>query len=165
MAAAAFETAVLSRKFGPVHEQGASRDTITATAIIAMSTTMLDDVADSVGLFYLPANAVIVGATISAGILDAGLPEEEPEPIAAALAIDIGDADVEDRIFAASAVGKTGTLSAAIAATAHLHKYTTKTQLRAYVETAATGPVAGTLKVSVEYFVDPEFSTTALVAS
>jgi hypothetical protein len=161
MAAAAYETAVLSRSFGPVHEQGASRDTITATAIVAMTTVMLDDVGDNVGLFYVPANAVIVGATISAsGAMDEGF-EEDP----AALAIDVGDAAVDDRIFAASTVGIAGTLSTAIAPTAHLYKYATKTQLRATINVAALGPVAGTLKVSVEYFVDPEFSTTALTAS
>lgn len=160
---AAYETQVLSRRFGPVHAHGASRDTITATAIIAMTTDMIDNADDDVGLFYVPANAVIVGATISATLMDEG--DDDPEVVAAALAIDVGDAADEDRIFAASAVGQAGTCSTALAAAGHLYKYASKTQLRAYINVAAVGPVAGTLKVSVEYFVEPEFSTTALVAA
>lgn len=161
---AAFETVASSREFGPVREPGANRDTCIASVAVAMTTAMIDNADDDVGLFYLPAGAVIVGATISASAMDEGAVVEE-EPVAAALSIDVGDAAVEDRLFAASTVGQAGTISTAMAATAHLYKYTAKTQLRAYIKVAATGPVAGTLKVSVEYFVDPEYSTAALVAA
>jgi hypothetical protein len=151
----AFETQ-LSGKRGIVLGNGWGREIICATAIVAMTTAMLDNANDDVGLFNVPAGAVVVGAMLSATDMDTGGPT---------LAIDVGDAADEDRIFAASTVGQAGTLSQAIARTAHLYKYTVETQIRAYIQTAATTPAAGTLTFSLFYFIDPEFSTTALVAA
>lgn len=146
----------LSRTYGLVVGPGASRQTVTATAIVAMTTAMIDNANDDVGLFYVPKGAVIVGATISATDMDSST----------GLAIDVGDAGDEDRLIAASTVGQAGTLSSALAPAGHLYKYTAETQIRAYIQTAASGtPAAGTLKVSVTYFVDEDFSTTALVAA
>lgn len=154
---ATYETSLSRLSTGTVVGQGWSRNIVTATAIVAMTTAMLDNVNDDVGLFYVPAGAVIVGATISATDMDSnGSPT---------LAFDIGDSADEDRIFAASQVGRAATLSSAIATTAHLYKYTAQTQIRAYIQAVAATGVAGTLTVSVQYFVDPDFSTTALVAA
>lgn len=152
---ATFETSLSSGR-GEVVGPGWGRETVTATAIVAMTPDMMDAADDDVGLFDLPAGSVVVGASISASVLDVG---------AVALLIDVGDADDENRIFAGSDVGQAGTYSNDMAATAHLHKYTAKTQIRAYILTAAGTGDAGTLKVAVEYFVDPEFTTTALVAT
>jgi hypothetical protein len=152
---AVYETSK-SKTSGISVSSGWNRQVITDVAIVAMTTAMLDSNTDDVGLLYVPAGAVIVGATLSATDMDTGSP---------ALAIDVGDASDEDRIFAASAVGQAGTLSSAIATTGFLYKYTTSTQLRAYIQTAAATAAAGTLYFSVSYFVDPEFSTTALVAA
>lgn len=146
----------LSRTSGLVVGPGPSRQTVTATAIVAMTTAMIDNANDDVGLFYVPKGAVIVGATISATDMDSST----------GLAIDVGDSGDEDRLIAAATVGQAGTLSSALAPAGHLYKYTAETQIRAYIQTAASGtPAAGTLKVSVEYFVDEDFSTTALVAA
>ncbi len=151
----AYETAksgVAGYSYGP----GAARQLITMEAIVAMTTAMIDNANDDVGLFYLPAGAVVVSAGISATDMDTdGSP---------GLAIDVGDSGDEDRIFAASQVGRAATFSNAMNAAGHLHKYTTRTQLRAYIQTAAVAAAAGTLKVSVTYFVDPNFITDALVA-
>lgn len=152
----AFETS-LSGLRGEVVGPGWGREVITQTAIVAMTTAMIDNANDDVGLFYLPAGAVVVGATIAATDMDTnGTPT---------LAIDVGDSADEDRIFAASTVGQAGTLSTAMARTGFLAKYTAKTQLRAYIQTAAATGAAGTLYVAVSYFVDPDFNTTALVAA
>lgn len=145
-----------SRPYGPSVGPGWHRQTITDVAIVAMTTAMLNNADDDVGLLWLPAGAVIVGATLSGTDMDTGSP---------ALVIDVGDADVEDRLIAASTVGQAGTLSSALAPTGHLHKYTVRTQIRAFIKTAAATAAAGTLKFSVSYFVDPEFETTPLVAS
>jgi len=151
-----FETQ-LSGKRGTILGNGWGREIICATAIVAMTTAMLDNVNDDVGLFYVPAGAVIVGAMVSATDMDTnGSPT---------LAFDIGDSADEDRIFAASAVGQAATLSQAIARTAHLYKYTAETQIRAYIQAVSATPAAGTLTFSLFYFVDPEFNTTALVAA
>src|SRR4030067_650487 len=137
----------LSSTSGKVVGPGWTREVVTATAIIAMTTAMIDNVDDDVGLFYLPAGAVIVGAAISATDMDThGTPT---------LAIDVGDSGDEDRIFAASTVGQAGTYSNAMARTAHLYKYTAKTQIRAYIQAVSATGAAGTLTVSVSYFVDP----------
>lgn len=151
---AVYET-TLSRVHGYTPGPGVARQLITQTAIVAMTTAMLDNANDDVGLFRVPKGAVIVSGTISATDMDSGT----------ALLIDVGDSADEDRLFAASNVGQTGVLSTALARTGHLYKYTAETQIRAYIQTAAGTPVAGTLSVSLSYFVDEEFSTTALVAA
>ncbi len=133
------------------------RGLVSATAIVAMTTAMIDNANDEVLLFFLPKGAVVVSAVIAGTDMDTnGTP---------ALAIDVGDDSDEDRIFAASTVGQAGTLSTAMARTAMLYKYTADTAIKAYIQTAAATGAAGTLYVTVNYFVDPEFSTTALTAT
>lgn len=153
---ATYETSK-SATYGTSVGPGVHRQLVTDTAIVAITTAMIDNANDDVGLLYVPAGAVIVSATLSGTDMDTG---------SAALLWDVGDASDEDRIFAASTVGQTGsTASSAIAYAGHLYKYSTRTQLRAYVNTAAATGAAGTLKFSVSYFVDPEYSTTALTAA
>lgn len=133
------------------------RGVVSAVAIVAMTTAMIDNTNDEVGLFVLPKGAVIVSATIAATDMDTnGMPT---------LAFDVGDDSDEDRIFAASTVGQAGTLSTAMARTGYLYKYTADTLIKAYIQAVSATGAAGTLYVHVNYFVDPEFSTTALTAS
>lgn len=153
---ATYETSK-SRVSGISAGAGWHRQTVTDTVIVAITTAMIDNANDDVGLLYVPAGAVIVGATLSGTDMDTGT---------AALLWDIGDASDEDRIIAASTVGQAGsTASSALTYAGHLYKYAARTQIRAYVNTAAATAAAGTLKFSITYFVDPEFSTTALVAA
>lgn len=153
---ATYETSK-SQRYGHTYTQGHARQLVTDSVVVAITTAMLDNANDDVGLLWVPKGAVIVGATLSGTDMDTG---------SAALLWDVGDADDEDRIFAASTVGQTGsTSSSAIAYTAHLHKYEARTQIRAYVKTAAATPADGTLKFSISYFVDPEYSATALTAT
>lgn len=153
---AAYETS-LSRSTGVVFGPGVARQPITQTAIVAITTAMIDNANDDVGLFTLPAGAVVIGASISGTDMDTdGSP---------ALAFDVGDSADEDRLIAAAAVGQAATYTNALAPAGHLYKYTAPTQIRAYVKTAAVAGAAGTLSVSVTYFVDPNFNTTALTAA
>lgn len=129
---------------------GWHRQPVTDFVQLSLSTAMIDNANDDIGLFYVPAGAVILGCTVSGTDMDSnGTP---------ALAIDIGDSGDEDRLIAAATVGQAGTLSAALARTGHLYKYSTRTQIRAYIQTAAATAVAGTLNVSITYCVDPEFA-------
>jgi hypothetical protein len=153
---ATYETSK-SATYGVSYGAGVARQSVTDSVVVAITTAMIDNANDDVGLLWVPAGAVITGATLSGTDMDTG---------SAALLWDIGDADDENRIFAASTVGQTGsTATSAITYAAHLHKYTTRTQIRAYCNTAAATAAAGTLKFSITYFVDPEYSTTALVAA
>lgn len=153
---AAYETtksAATGTSIGP----GWARQVIEDSVIIACTTAMIDNTNDSVGLMYLPAGAVILGATLSSTDMDTnGTPT---------IAWNVGDSGSNSRIFSASTVSQAGTLSTAIAQGAHLYKYTSRTQLRAYISTAAATGAAGTLYFSVRYYVDPDYSTTALVAT
>jgi hypothetical protein len=136
---------------------GWGRELVHDVVSVAMTTAMIDNADDDVGLLYLPAGAVVVGAALKCTDMDTnGTPT---------LAIDVGDAADENRIFAASQAGRTGTLDVAIASTGYLWKTTAPTQLRAYIQTAAATGAAGTLTFGVTYFVDPEFTSPALVAS
>lgn len=146
-----------SRSFGTRVGPGVFRQECVAEAIVAMTTAMLDNADDEVGLFFLPKGAVVTGITVSATDMDTN--------VAPALVIDVGDAADEDRLAAALTVGQAGTLSQALATTGMLYKYTADTLIKAYIKTAAATAAAGTLSVVVWYFVDPEYSTTALTAS
>lgn len=146
-----------SRTFGTRVGPGVHRQECIAEAIVEMTTAMIDNANDEVGLFRLPKGAVVTGVVAAATDMDTG-----GSP---ALAFDIGDDSDEDRLMAASTIGQAGTLSNSLARTGFLYKYTSDTLIKAYVQTAAATGAAGTLYVAVRYFVDPEYSTTALTAS
>ncbi len=152
---AVYETYLSRQNTATVVSQGWSRNEVVAVASVAMTTAMIDNANDDVGLFYVPAGAVITGIMVGTTDMDSGT----------ALLIDIGDAADEDRLLAASSIGQTGASSNSLARTGVLYKYTAQTQIRAYINTAAGTPVAGTLNVILRYFVDPDFNTTALVAA
>lgn len=146
-----------SRTFGTRVNGVGHRGLCVAQAIVALTTAMIDNANDEVGLFYLPKGAVVTGITAMSTDIDTnGSP---------AVVIDIGDDSDEDRLLAASTIGQAATLSSAIATTGFMYKYTADTLIKAYIKTAAATGAAGTLTVVVTYFVDPEFSTTALTAT
>lgn len=129
---------------------GLVRQPVEEFVSLNLSTAMIDNANDDIGLFYVPAGAVILGCTVSGTDMDSnGTP---------ALAIDIGDSGDEDRLIAGATVGQAATLSSALAVTGHLYKYTARTQIRAYIKTAAATAVAGTLNVSIRYVVDSSFA-------
>lgn len=150
----AFET-ILSGRRGEVIGTGWGREEIVVTAIVALPSAAVSNADDDTGLFYVPAGFVVTGITASADDLDSATTN--------ALRVDIGDADDENRLMAAADLS--AAISSTLARAGHLYKYTAKTQIRAYVETAATTAAAGTLKVSLRGFVDPDFNTTALTAA
>ena len=153
---AIYETALSGRR-GAVIGPGWARQKIVITAAVAMTTAMLNNADDDVGLFNVPAGFVVTGITAAATDLDTGS--------AAALRIDIGDAGDEDRLIAAGAFASTGALTTALAVSGFLYKYSAQTQIRAYVQAAATTAAAGTLYVALEGFVDPNFNRTGIVAT
>ena len=75
------------------------------------------------------------------------------------------DDPVKELILANATTGQAAGLNVTLAAAAHLYKCTARTQVRMYISTAGGTPAAGTLKFHIQYFVDPEFSTTALTAA
>jgi len=125
------------------------------TAIVALTTAMIDNANDDVGLLWLPKGAVILGMTFSITDVDEGT----------AFVIDIGISGTEELLVANATTGQAAGINTTMAAAGHLYKCTARTQLRAYISTAAGTPAAGTLKFHITYFVDEEFSTTALVAA
>lgn len=133
---------------------GISREEITITAIIAVTTAMIDNADDEVGAFYVPKGFVVTGVGMGSTAL-----------AASALVLDVGDDGDEDRLIAASTTGVAGGYTAALAYAGFLYKYTADTLVKIYVKTAATTPAAGTIKLSLTGFVDENFSTTALVAA
>lgn len=151
---AAYETsksAAYSTSYGP----GVARGVVVDTAIVALTTAMIDNANDDVGLLWLPKGAVILHMGCSVSDVDEGT----------AFVLDIGIAGTEELLLANATTGQSAGLTYAMAAAGHLYKTSARVQLRAFVSTAAGTPAAGTLKFHVIYFVDPEFSTTALVAA
>ena len=146
-----------SRNYATRHGIGYPRAEMTFAAVVAVTTAMIDNVDDEVGLFYVPAGFVVTSATISATDMDTG-----GSPT---LAFDVGDDADENRIFAASTVGQAATISSAIATTGHLYQYASETLIKAYVQAVAATGAAGTLRVTVTGFVDPSYTGTALTAT
>lgn len=151
---AAYET-TKSAAYGLSYGPGAARGVIVDSAIVALTTAMINNADDDVGLLWLPKGAVILGMTYSITDVDDGT----------AFVLDIGISGTEELLVANATTGQAAGINTTMAAAAHLYKCTARTQLRAYVSTAAGTPVAGTLKFHITYFVDEEFSTTALVAA
>ena len=147
-----------TQTYATVIGQGGSRNLVTDGVSVAMTTAMLDNANDEVELLWVPKGAVIVGATLSGTDMDTnGSP---------ALLFDVGDADDEDRLISASTVGQAGvTLTSALAAAGHMYKYSTATKIKAFINTASATPAAGTLKFSITYFVDENFSATNAVVA
>lgn len=136
---------------------GHFRQPVTDFVTVALTTAMINNADDDVGLLYVPAGAIIQDVGLSLTEIDTdGSP---------AVVVDVGDAADEDRLIAASTIGQAGGATKAIALAGFMHKYTTRTQLRLYIKTAAATPAAGTAKFSVTYVVDPDYVTTALTAA
>lgn len=142
---------------GKAYASGVAREEISHTAIVAMTTAMIDNAADEVGLFWVPKGFVVTGITMFATDMDTN--------VTPALVFDVGDDSDEDRLIAATTTGQSAGSTTALASTGFLYKYTAKTLVKAYVKTAAATAAAGTLSVKLSGFVDEEFSTTALVGS
>jgi hypothetical protein len=151
---AVYETSK-SARYGLTYTPGVARQLVCDTVIVALATAMIDNADDDVGLLWLPKGAVIEGMTVSISDVDSGT----------AFVIDIGITGTEELILANATTGQATGINVTMAQAAHLYKCTARTQVRMFVSTAAGTPVEGTLKFSIRYFVDPEFSTTALVAS
>jgi hypothetical protein len=152
---AVFQTSK-SASYGLTYTPGVARQLICDTVIVALTTAMIDNADDEVGLLWLPKGAVIEGMTFSITDVDNG---------GTAFVIDIGIVGTEELLVANATTGQATGINVTMAQAAHLYKCTARTQLRAFVSTASGTPAAGTLKFSIRYFVDPEFSDTALVAS
>ena len=151
---AVYETSK-SAAYGTTYTQGQARGIVVDTAIVALTTAMIDNANDDVGLLWLPKGAVILSMGLSLTDVDDGT----------AFVIDVGITGTEELLVANATTGQAAGLNVTMAVAAHLYKCTARTQLRAFVSTASGTPVAGTLKFHVVYFVDPEFATTALVAA
>lgn len=146
-----------SQTYATVYGQGSSRNLVTDTVSVAITTAMIDNTNDEVELLWVPKGAVFDSAVLSATDMDTnGTPT---------LAFDVGDDSDEDRIFAASTVGQAGTLSTAWARTAHGYKWTAATKIKAYVQAVSATGAAGTLNFTIRYFVDENFSATNAVVS
>lgn len=150
---AVYETPKSSR-YGASVGQGWARQVVVDTAIVALTTAMIDNANDDVGLLWLPKGAVILSMGASITDVDDGT----------AYVMDIGISGTEELILANATTGQAAGLNVTMAAAAHLYKTTARTQLRMFVSTAAGTPAAGTLKFHIVYFVDEEFDTTPLTA-
>jgi hypothetical protein len=102
--------------------------TVSCTAAISTS--------DTANFFVVPKGFRVMYALLYATDMDTGGPT---------LTINIGDSGDADRIFAASAVGGTGTLSTAMAVTAAGYLYTADTTITGIANANATTPAAGTI--------------------
>lgn len=151
---AVYETSK-SAAYGTSYGPGVARQVIVDTAIVAMATGMLDNADDDVGLLWLPKGAVILGCTLSVTDMDSST----------GLVIDVGISGTEELLIANATTGQAGGINTTMAQAAHLYKCTTRTQIRAYISTAASSGIAGTLKFSITYFVDDNYDTTPLVAA
>lgn len=101
-----------------------------------VSCTAAPSTADSINFGYVPKNFRLLHATLEATDMDTGGPT---------LTLNVGDSGDADRIFAASTVGGTGTLSSAIATTGFGYKYTDKTLITGVAAANATTGAAGTI--------------------
>ena len=126
----------------PIAAHGYLNNVQVATAVVTC--TASPATTDTMNFFYMPKNAVLLDAYLSATDMDTnGSP---------ALALNIGDAGSASRLFAASTVGQAGT-AAAIAAAGRGYQYTAKTLITGTASTNAATGAAGTVTLTVLYYV------------
>jgi hypothetical protein len=98
--------------------------------------TAAPSTSDTINFGYVPKNFRLMHATIEATDMDTGGPT---------LTLNVGDSGDADRIFAASTVAGTGTVSSAIATTGLGYKYSDKTLITGVAAANATTGAAGTI--------------------
>lgn len=115
-------------------------------AYAEVSCTSAPSTSDTLNFFYLPAGARVIAASLEASDMDTnGTPT---------LALNIGDADDADRLFAASAVGQAGTDSQDIAVAGLFNSYESETLITGTASTNAATGAAGTVRLAVTYIVE-----------
>lgn len=139
---------------GKTKGPGASTQEVVIPFIVAVSTDMIDNANDEVGLAWVPKGFMPTGIVFNTTDMDSST----------GLLWDVGDDGDEDRLIAAFSGQAAGT-SQTLRDVGLLYKYPARTLIKAYVNTAATTGVAGTLKGVLKGIVDEEFDTTPLVAA
>jgi hypothetical protein len=139
---------------GKTKGPGASSQEVVITAIIAVTTAMIDNANDEVGLFWVPKGFIPTSIVFNTTDMDGST----------GLLWDVGSDGDENRLVAAFSGQAAGTQSV-LATAGLLYKYTARTLIKAFVNTASTTPATGTLKVVLKGIVDEEFDTTPLVAA
>lgn len=128
----------------PVASHGLASDL--KAAYFEVACTAAPTTSDTINFGYLPAGARVMLAVLESTDMDtSGSPT---------LTLNVGDSGDADRLFAASTVGQTGTLSSAIATTGAAYKYDTETLITGVANANATTGAAGTLFLSVFYVVE-----------
>lgn len=102
---------------------------------------------DLVQLMTVPANATITGVTLDSDHIDTG-----GSPT---MTFDVGDATTANRFIAASNVAQTGAIAYAGVPATIGYQYTANTPLFLKVHAAAATFTAGSVRVCVEYTMDP----------
>ncbi|ADJ21988.1 hypothetical protein Hden_1580 [Hyphomicrobium denitrificans ATCC 51888] len=139
---------------GKTKGPGASTQEVVIPFIVAVSTAMIDNANDEVGLAWVPKGFMPTGIVFNTTDMDSST----------GLLWDVGDDGDEDRLIAAFSGQAAGT-SQTLRDVGLLYKYTARTLIKAYVNTAATTGVAGTLKGVLKGIVDEDYDTTPLVAA
>lgn len=134
--------------------QGSATQEVVIPFIVAVTTAMLDNANDEVGLAWVPKGFLPTGIVFNVTDMDSST----------GLLFDVGDAGSEARLLSGVS-GQAAATFSTLAATGLLYKYTARTLIKAYVNTAATTGVAGTIKGIIKGIIDEDFDTTPLVAA
>lgn len=144
--ATAYKSTQLTAPVAPTPGVGlGGRTTHYARASFALTTALV--INDTIDLFYLPRNSRVVRGFIKSADLDSnGTP---------LVTLDVGDAGVTNRFFAASTVGQAGGVDVTMAATGYDATFTARTLVQLLVKAApATSATTGTIVVMIEYIVE-----------
>ncbi|CCB64471.1 hypothetical protein [Hyphomicrobium sp. MC1] len=150
----AIYTTSQSRVSGKAKAQGSATQEVVIPFIVAVTTGMIDNANDEVGLAWVPKGFVPTGIVFNVTDMDTST----------GLLFDVGDDSDENRWLAAVS-GQAAATFATLDPAALLYKYTDRTLIKAYVNTAATSGAAGTIKGVLKGLVNEEFDTTPLVAA
>lgn len=132
----------------PTPGHGLAANVKVARATVACSSA--PSTSDTLNFFYLPA-----GARVHLAVLEATDMDTSGSP---SLTLNIGDSGDADRLFAASNVAQTGTLSQAIATTGADHLYTDKTLITGTAAANAATGAAGSVTLTVFYTIEGQAS-------
>lgn len=142
---ATYQSEQVSQKMPiPSHGLGSYANTVRFKVTLGAAPTT----SDTIQFGYVPKYARIVDAILKASDMDTnGTPT---------LALNIGDAGDADRLFAASQVGRTGSIERMTATTGFGYRYEDKTLITGVASTNAATGAAGTLELFLTYVVEDD---------
>lgn len=139
-----YQSSIISGRESVISSVEGSNDVLTLVTSVAVPSTL--STSDSVELFYLPKNAIVIGGFLKSTDLDTN--------VSPTVTINVGDSGSAGRFFSASTVGQAGGVTTTLATGGVAYQTTAKkTLVKLSLGANAATPAAGTVTVGLNFVI------------